>query len=169
MPTRFRSILIILTRVQLLALECLNETWIERHNPMTLTTYIPAQRRAHAPIRRAAAWARTGDPRAQAIQRGVYEPLCLLMGEELIYWDEHGADLFIPGIPGMIEVVVDDAPPPAVDLGGETRPYYTVSGVVAIRPASDGLSAGMGVSDAQLVYELLILEADPATLDGLDI
>lgn len=42
-----------------------------------------------------------------------------------------------------------------------------VNRVVAIRPASDSLAAGM--SDPQLVYELLILEADTATIDGLDI
>lgn len=165
MSTPLRSIFTTLTSVQLLALESLNDTWLQRHRPVDLTTYAPAQRRAHAPIRRAAAWARTSDPLARALQHGLHEPVCLLMGEELFYWDESGTSLFVPGIPGMIQVVLDENPPPAVDLCGETRPYYAVSGVVAFRPVS--AASAPTLRDPELAVELVILEVDPATLDGL--
>ncbi|MFC4637779.1 hypothetical protein [Deinococcus hohokamensis] len=165
MPHRFRFILVSLTHVQLLGLECLNDTWIQRHDPAALAAYPPAQRPAHAPIRRAAAWARTGDPRALALMQGGSEALCLLMGVDIAYWDAEGQGLFLPGLPGLLDVVLDDGEPPVVRPDGETCPYYAISGAVAIRPASDAVSAF--TEDPHRAFDLVILEGDPATLDGL--
>lgn len=168
MTASFRKMLVSLSDVQMLALECLNDTWILRDDPVALTTYRPAQRRAHAPIRRAAAWARTGDPRAQALLRGgENEALCMALGFEVAYWDEHGTQLFLPGIPGMIEVMLDSEKSPVVNPGGETRPYYAISGAVAFRPASQAISAGLAAHVWGI--DLVVLEADPTTLDGLNI
>lgn len=164
MRNQFRYILVSLTHTQNLALECLNDTWIIAHDPAALAAYPPAQRPAHLPMRRAAAWVRSGDPRAAALTQGEHDPLCLLMGSELLYWDEDGQGLFLPGIPGLIEVVLDDGHTPAVTLDGEGPPYHTISGVVAIRPAPYGVCAHL--ADPDLGFDLVILAGDPDALDG---
>ncbi|WP_147363218.1 hypothetical protein [Deinococcus sp. RM] len=168
MSQSFQHILVALTDTQWFALESLNETWILRDDPAAMTAYVPAQRRAHAPIRRAAAWARTSDPRAHALLHGSEnEALCLLVGHEVAYFDESGTQLFIPGIPGMIDVVLPSEPSPVVTLTGESRPYYAISGAVALRPASQALRTGL--SPHEWGVDLVVIACDPATLDGLDI
>ncbi|WP_155300483.1 hypothetical protein [Deinococcus kurensis] len=168
MSQSFRHILVSLTDVQMVALECLNDTWLLRDDPPALTTYGPAQRRSHAPIRRAAAWARTGDPRAQSLLRGgENEALCMVLGSEVVYWDEYGTQLFVPGIPGAIDVLLDSGTSPVVQPGGEGRPYYAISGAVAFRPASQALSAGVAAHEWGI--DLVVLACDPATLDGLNL
>lgn len=163
-----RHILVSFTDAQMVALECLNDTWQMRNDPPALTSYGPAQRRLHAPLRRAAAWARTGDPRAQAlIQGGANEALCLLLGHEVAYWDAQGTQLFVPGIPGALDVVLYSETSPVVQPGSDGRPYYAISGAVAFRPASQALSAGLATHEWGI--DLVILECDPATLDGLDL
>ncbi|MDR6220979.1 hypothetical protein [Deinococcus soli (ex Cha et al. 2016)] len=168
MSQSFQHILVALTDTQWFALEALNDTWEMRDDPPALITYGPAQRRSHAPIRRAAAWARTGDPRAQALLHGgENEALCLLLGHEVGYWDADGTQLFVPGIPGAIDVLLDSGTSPVVRPGSEGRPYYAISGAVAFRPASQALSAGVATHEWGI--DLVILACDPATLDGLDL
>lgn len=168
MPSPHRHILVALNDTQWQALECLNDTWILRDDPAAMIAYVPAQRRAHAPIRRAAAWARTSDPRAHALLHGgENEALCLLVGHEVASFDESGTQLFIPGIPGMIDVILASEPSPVVTLTGESRPYYAISGAVALRPASQALCAGL--SPHEWGFDLVVIACDPATLDGLNI
>lgn len=168
MSQSFQHILIALTDTQWFALEAMNDTWMLRDDPPALTTYGPAQRRSHAPVRRAAAWARTGDPRAQALLHGgENEALCLALADEIAYWDEYGTQLFVPGIPGMIDVVLDSETSPVVQPSSDGRPYYAISGAVAFRPASQALSAGLATHEWGI--DLVILACDPATLDGLDL
>lgn len=154
-----RQIVIAADIYQVLAIECLNDTWMRIDKPEALATYVPAQRPAHQPMRRAGAWRRTGDPRARAME-DAGETLLMLSGEELLYWDQTGMYLHFPGVPGLLSVRSDSEHTPALKLG-ETGPYLAIGGIVAIHEAPSNPSLLAGNMDS--LYTLTILES-PATI-----
>lgn len=167
MPQTFRYILVTLTHPQWLALQCLNDTFELLNDPAALAAHTPARRRAHQPILRAGAWLRSGDPRAQALTGRSGTTEVMLLGHELLYWDESGTGLHLPGVPGLIQVIVDYGhTPSAVDgiRDGSGPPYRAISGAVAIRLAPYAVSVDL--DDPAQTYDVVVLEGDPDTLDG---
>ncbi|WP_159066043.1 hypothetical protein [Deinococcus ficus] len=167
MTNNQRLILVTLTDAQWLALQCLNDTWELRDDSAALAAHTPARRRAHQPILRAGAWLRSGDPRAQALNGRGGTTEVMLLGHELLYWDEDGTGLHLPGVPGLIHVIVDYGhAPAAVDSirDGSGPPYRAISGAVAIRLAPYAVSVDL--DDPAQTYDVVVLEGDPDTLDG---
>ena len=156
----FRQIVIAADIYQVLAIECLNDTWISIDDPEDLATYAPAQRPAHQPMLRAGAWRRTGDLRAKALEDTGETLLLMLHGEELLYWDQTGMYLHLPGVPGLISVRADSEHTPALKLG-ETGPYLAIGGAVAIHEAPSNPSLLTG--HMHRLYTLTILES-PETI-----
>lgn len=162
-----RLILVTLTDIQWIALQCLNDTWELRDDPAALAAYAPARQRAHQPLLRAGAWLRSGDPRAVALSGRSGTTEVMLLGHEVLYWNETGDALHLPGVPGLIEVVLDHGQGPvAMDgiIDGSGPPYHVISGAVAIRPAPYGLASGLDCPEQ--AYDLVVLEVDPDSLDG---
>lgn len=165
MTNNQRLILVTLTELQWRAVQCLNDTWELIHSPDALAAYSPARQRAHQPMHRAGAWLRRGDPRAVALNGRSGTTEVMLLGHELLYWNEDASALHLPGVPGLIEVVVDHGHPPRVDAwDGDCPPYAAISGAVAIRPAPYGVAYGL--DRPEYGYDIVVLEADPDSLDG---
>ncbi len=151
-----RQIVIAADIHQSLAIECLNDTWMRIDKPQALANYAPAQRPAHQPMHRAGTWRRTGDPRAKTLEDAGDTLLLMLLGEELLYWDQTGMYLHLPGVPGLLAVRSDSEHTPALELG-ETDAYFAVGGVVAIHVAPEGLPLLTGTMDR--LYTLTVLES----------
>lgn len=162
----FRSILVAANVAQEHAIECLNDTWLISGDSAEIASYPPAQQASHQPLLRAATWYRSGNPRAAALAQGSEPLLLMLLGPELLFWDEGGTGLWLPGLPGVMGVRFYDKATPTVHPR-ETAPYYAISGAVALHGALLGYSL-LGDEDETL-YMLQVLPGNPDELDCTDL
>lgn len=129
---RLRQLLLPYTASQWLALHCANDVWTlaERGPSPALTGYAPTHRPAYRSLLTAAEWLQSHphDPRAQAVTGGDFT-LYMALGDDLLHWNEQGDGLWLPGVPGEMEVLEDTHGPVHLVLG-ESEPYMTSSGLL---------------------------------------
>lgn len=127
-----RTLTVAADSAQWLSIECMNDVWIIGDDPEGLRLYPPAGRPAYRPILRAIA-----SPLPDQCAGPAETLLLELVGEDLLYWTADGTGVWLPGVPGVLRVLNDTGHPPVL-IPGESEPYSSISGAVAIHSIPAG-------------------------------